>query len=329
MRLQGPSIIRLERNQQGVVVQIFIIAVIIFAVLVGYSVFAGRRRRELREQLQVDNTSTDTGPDFTAPRPVVREFHVRDTEALVTFGVPIPEGDVDEVLADLLVTEAVEVTREKAESLPIDQVRTVVALSGTGPTPVEVGRRDLEGPGELPPPLGVDHMLHFSKVGFDPIDRQFEASSGDVGFEAPPSHGDELGPIGAELRLPKAIEIGLRSQGVDPATMSAGELVRTLLSLFGHVVTSGEKPNTFFSDKAGQRTYIREEPQSPDGYPELDESVITQFMVDFGSSGANRGLLVTEKYGPFEVYDRERREPRVRFITRERLQKFVDSMALG
>jgi hypothetical protein len=172
-------------------------------------------------------------------------------------------------------------------------------------------------------------MLHFSKVGFDPIDRQFEEAASDAKFEAPPAHGDDLGSIGAELRLPKAIEIGLRSQGVDPDTMSAGELVRTLLTLFGYSVTTGEKPNTFFSEKAGQRTYIREEPHSPDAYPELDEHVITQFMVDFGSSGANRGLLVTEKYGPFEVYDRERREPRVRFITRERLQKFVDSMALG
>ena len=39
-------------------------------------------------------------------------------------------------------------------------------------------------------------------------------------------------------------------------------------------------------------------------------------------------MLVTEKYGPFMVYDKERREPRVRFITRERLQTFVDGFSL-
>jgi hypothetical protein len=29
------------------------------------------------------------------------------------------------------------------------------------------------------------------------------------------------------------------------------------------------------------------------------------------------------------IYDLERKEPRLRFITRERLQEFIDSMAIG
>ncbi|MDH3498873.1 MAG: hypothetical protein OEM97_02015 [Acidimicrobiia bacterium] len=309
--------------------EIFVAVVIVVVILVGFSVFAGRRRRELQAKVQVDLTGDRAVTDFVAPRPVVKEFHVRGTEALVTFAVPVPEGEKDDVLADLLLTEAVEVTREKSHSLPIDQVTTVVALAGTGATPVEVGRRALENPGELPPPLGVDHMLHFSKIGFDPLDKQFDDDAGRAGFVAPPAHGDQLAPIGTELRLPKAVEIGLRSQGIDPETMTAGEMVRTLLTLFGYSLSSGEKPSTFFSEKAGQRTYIREEPHAPDAHPELGESVVKQFMIDFASSGADRGLLITEKYGPFEVYERERREPRVRFVTRERLQKFVDSLALG
>jgi hypothetical protein len=40
-------------------------------------------------------------------------------------------------------------------------------------------------------------------------------------------------------------------------------------------------------------------------------------------------MYVSEKYGPFEIYDMERREPRIRFITRERLQKFVEAVSLG
>jgi hypothetical protein len=38
--------------------------------------------------------------------------------------------------------------------------------------------------------------------------------------------------------------------------------------------------------------------------------------------------LITDKYGPYMIYDKERRNPKLRFITRERLQPFVDSFAL-
>jgi len=52
-------------------------------------------------------------------------------------------------------------------------------------------------------------------------------------------------------------------------------------------------------------------------------------MVEFASAGTDRGMLVTDKHGPFEIYTLERREPRVRFVTRDRLQKMVDSLALS
>ncbi len=64
-------------------------------------------------------------------------------------------------------------------------------------------------------------------------------------------------------------------------------------------------------------------------YPELGEQAITGFLFDFASSGASRGLLVTDKYCPFSVYERERRDPRVRFLSRERLQQFVDAAAMS
>ena len=67
----------------------------------------------------------------------------------------------------------------------------------------------------------------------------------------------------------------------------------------------------------------------PGDHPELDESSIRRFMVEFGSAGADRGMLISDKYGPFEMYDLERREPRVRFVTRDRLQKMVDSLSLS
>jgi hypothetical protein len=37
---------------------------------------------------------------------------------------------------------------------------------------------------------------------------------------------------------------------------------------------------------------------------------------------------VSSKFGPFIIYGQEQREPRVRFVTRERLQKFIDAFSL-
>ncbi len=111
--------------------------------------------------------------------------------------------------------------------------------------------------------------------------------------------------------------------------MSARELVTGTLSLVGYVVSEGPVEGTWFAQKGAARTFIREIPHTDGDYPELDESALTSFMFEFQSSGAERGLLVTDKYGPFSVYEKERREPRVRFLTRERLQTVVDSLALG
>jgi hypothetical protein len=87
-------------------------------------------------------------------------------------------------------------------------------------------------------------------------------------------------------------------------------------------------PDSFRARRAGQTTFVRVVAHSAGAHPELDESAIRQFVVDFGGSGSDRGLLLSEKYAPFEIYDRERRDGRVRFVTRERLQGFIDAFAL-
>ena len=303
--------------------------VIAIGILVYFGLVANRRGREMREAAKSDiagGVGGELTQDLTAlKRPTVSSFRIDGVEAIVTFAVPLGEGDVDEVMADLLVAEAVEVLRDEAPGRSIDDVTTVVACAGSEPR--EVGRRSLEFPGSLPPALGFGHLLQFSKLGLDPIDGQFEGtlSAGtSVG-----SGSDDLGPIGETLVLPKAVDLGLRTRGLDPSTMHAGEFVLALLELFGYDVSSSELSGTYTATKAGRRTYIREEPHAPDGHPELDEAVINQFMFDFSSSGADRGLLVTEKWGPYEIYEREKRQPRVRFITRERLQGFVDALSLG
>jgi hypothetical protein len=141
-----------------------------------------------------------------------------------------------------------------------------------------------------------------------------------------------LGPAGADVVLPAQIESGLRLQGLDPVSITAGELVLGLLRLSGFTVSSATPVDgyeTYVASNPTGRTYVCVEPLGDTDYPELDESIINHFMVDFQQSGFDRGLLVSDKFCPFLVYEKERREPRVRFITRERLQQFVDSVALA
>jgi hypothetical protein len=264
--------------------------------------------------------------DLSGPRPSVVGMHVSGTEAQVTFDVPLPEGD-DSVLSELLVGEAIEVLRERRHSVPISTIDTVVAFAGR-PMPSEVGRASLPAAGVLPDASDAPSMLSLSAIAEDPLAADIDWSSS-VETGSVVSRGDDLGPISSELRLPKAIDTGLRTQGIDPATMSAAQLVTGTLSLIGYGVIEGPVGGTWYAEKGGSRTFIREVPHSAGDHPELDDEEISRFLFEFHSAGADRGLLVTDKFGPFSVYDKERREPRVRFLTRERLQRVVDSMALG
>ena len=262
------------------------------------------------------------------PRPKVVSFHVRDDVAEVTFDVPLPEDGADDVMKDLLVAEALEVVREKRHSLPISQVSKVTAFAGRGGPPVKVGTMELPTRGELPPPVVAAPQLQLGHVGYDPIDAQF-AEESEVPSTVTKSRSDTLGPIGTELRIPKAVEVGLRGQGIDPADMDSGQLVSGLLRLFGYAVVDGTAPGTYTASKGGSLTFVREVAHAPNDAPELDEKDMRTFLVDFIASKADRGLLVSDKYGPFSVYQMEKSEPRIQFVTRERLQKFVDALALN
>jgi hypothetical protein len=264
--------------------------------------------------------------DLSGPRPNVVGMNVSGSEAHVTFDVPLPEGN-DTILSELLVGEAVEVLRERRHSVPMASIDTVVAYAGR-PMPSEVGRTTLPAVGQLPEASETPSMLSLSTIAEDPLSAEIDWSA-DTGGGSVMSAGDDLGPIFNELRLPKAIETGLRAQGIDPTTMSAAQLVTGALSLIGYGIIDGPMEGTWYAEKGGARTFIREVPHVPGDHPELDDASIQRFLFEFQSAGADRGLLVTDKYGPFSVYEKERREPRVRFLTRERLQKVVDSMALG
>lgn len=311
---------------------------IVAVVILVLAIVLNRRRQALRAELGIEPPEKGRRTPKVAPqasleiehaRPEVSDFQVDGTVATVRFNVPYPpEGD--EVLADLLLGEAIEVVRERRHHLPLGNLTEVVAMGGRGSV-VEVGRTRLDTPGQLPPRVNPMGILNLSVLGRDPLAQSFseENTNADV-MPGTLAHErrDELGPLSQELRLPKAIDTGLRAQGIDPALASAGELVVGVLKLFGYQVSAAGLSG-WFANKGGDRTYIVEERHKPGDHPELDESAIRRFMVEFGTSGANRGLLVSEKYGPFEIHALERREPRVRFITRERIQKLIDSLAIS
>jgi hypothetical protein len=304
-----------------------IFLIILALVLGAIAVLTKRRSNTLRAR--VEGAQATAAIDADRPRPRVAAFHVRGDEAQVFFDVPLAEGEIDEVLGELLTNEALETVREKRHELPIDGVTTVVAFAGRGGEPRRVGAVSLEEPGVLPPPMVAAPSLHLGHIGFDPLEKQF---SDDLLQNAPSlassQREDALGPIGKELRLPRAVAVGLRAQGVDPATMTAAEMVHSLLRLFGYAVTSTDNPLAFKATKAGSTTYLREDPYQAGDHPEVDDVTMRAFVVEFVNSGAERGLLVSDKFSPFGVYEREKREPRIRFVTRERLQKFVDALSL-
>jgi hypothetical protein len=267
----------------------------------------------------------DAGTGHHAP---VGEFHVKGDEILVTFDVPLPE-ERDEVLEGLLVDEAVEVVREKRHTLPIEDANTIVVYAGRGDIK-EVGRARLPSPGVLPPPV-MGTGVSLTHVAHDPFAAPFDAEVDhsihyELRSETPE---DDLRPLGAELRIPKGLDRGMRALGVDPDSADGADLVLTLLKMFGYRVSEQAYPGSYLALKDGLSTFIATEGYQPGEPPEVSEAVIRRFLGDFNSSGADRGMLLSDRYAPFSIHEIENRQPKVRFITRERVQSFIDAMALG
>jgi hypothetical protein len=313
----------------------FIIVVLAGVGFLIYNMFRNRNRR-MKEAESQAKTAAATGLSVNrdlfeaeaghhAP---VESFHVVGDEARVVFDVPLDDED-DEVLNDLLVAEALEVVRQKRHTLPIDDVQHIVVSAGRE-NRREVGRHKLPSPGELPPPL-LDTGVSFSNIAHDPFAAHFddETDMGVIVGTTAPVPEDELGPLVDELKIPKGLDRGLRALGTDPAALGGPEFVIALLRMFGYGVTEQAYPGSYIATKDGRSTYIATDTYRSGDYPELDERVIQRFLGDFSSSGADRGMLNTDKYGPFLIHEIETNQPKVRFITRERTQRFIDSMALG
>lgn len=316
-----------------------IIGFVVLLAVAGFVLFRlfSSRKRRMEEAAQGGSTAPATGLAVSrdlfdsdgghhAP---VESFHVAGTEARVTFDVPLDDED-DEVLNDLLMDEAVEVVRQKRHTLPIDDVQHIVVFAGRDKVR-EVGRTKLPAPGELPPPA-LDTGLSFTHIARDPFAAPFDDERSDHGVTYATRSDvpeDELPPLRDDLKIPKGLDRGLRALGTDPDTLNGPDFVIALLRMFGYRVTEQAFPGSYIAIKDGVSTYVATDSYEKGEYPELDEKVIRRFLADFGSSSAERGMLISDKYSPFLIHEIEANQPKVRFITRERVQRFVDSMALG
>lgn len=269
---------------------------------------------------------TEPEPDPLSPLPNVKDLSVSGDLIRVTFGIPMVRDDP--IMADLLTYYALEAVRRERRRLALEGLEGLeVFVSHQGRVKM-VGSVAFDEPGRLPENMPVPEIVKLSEAVDDPLDKDFKAPAASKGSGGH-AEGERLAPLGAILKIPAKAESALRVQGVDPANMTAGELVRGILALRGYSVTPGPDAHTHHARKGSSTVFVREVPHTPGAYPELLEADMNRFVMDMLKSRMARGMLVTDKYGPFSVYRLERRDPRIRFVTRERLQKAIDALALG
>lgn len=289
--------------------------------------------------LSARGPAADTVRTESRPRPVLAEFHVRGAEATVCYDVPLPDGPVGDRLRDILAQDAMDVLREKKEhGLPIDHVDHIRVCGIRGSEQVEVAVLDLPATGQLPEVVAPELVPHASVSGYDPLARLDEETlQVDAGVVVP-SAAEGLPPIAEELHIPESVEASLRAMGTDPPEATLNELTLDLLRVGGYQISveraglmtlGGGAANVYHATKDGVRWLVVIVGHTKGEYPEVSEGDINAMLIAVARDNPNRALLVTDKFGPYVMYEKERRDPRCRFITRERLQTFVDSFALS
>jgi hypothetical protein len=268
------------------------------------------------------------------PSPIVTDFHVKGDTARTVFSVPLGDAPPGEHLTDLLCASAIEYVRtRKADGLPLDGVHYIEVSAMRGDDPEVVCTVDLPGAGELPDSrlnvlveLEHDPIAHVASVVADTT----------VSTSAPGTK--TLEPVSEFIELPGPTEAHLRSIGVDPTDMTLNDLVIGLLRVSGYDVTIGRsgvsvgsdgKASVYGLQRGGQNTLLVIYPHVVGTYPELDEKILSEFAVGVAQVNPDVAILVTDKYSPYAMYEREKRDKRLVFITRERLQAFVDSFGIS
>lgn len=271
------------------------------------------------------------------PKPIVNEFHVSGDTASTVFAVPLGTSEAGEHLKELLCASAVEYVRDKkTEGLPLDEVRHIQVSAMRGQEPEVLCTVDLPDPGVLPdrdekvlvepsqdPIAAVHSVIADATVA--------PQTSGDIGLE----------PIAETIELSGPTDAHLRSIGVDPASMDLDDLVLGLLRVSGYDVHLGRsgmsglagvkegKADVYGLMRDGKSTMLVILNHDESSHPELDDSVLARFAVEMAQINPDQAIFVTDKYSPYSLYEREKRDKRCLYITRERLQAFVDSFGMA
>lgn len=257
------------------------------------------------------------------------EFHVVDNEITIDFDVPLPSSGADGVLTDLLSHHALEIIKDrKHRGQPLEGIPVARVSATRSGELVEVAVLDLEQPFEfldIELPELVPLRL---TAGYDPLAKFGEKDGKDALPLAARSGGDDLAPIGEEIQLTAGLAAGFRSMGIDPASMTATDLGLGLLRLAGYELQE-RGDGTYVAIGQGTSTLVTFVNHEPGGYPELSAQAVNSFLIACSSSRTERGLLITDKYGPYLIYRKERASPGIMFVARERLQDFVDTIALS
>lgn len=305
---------------------VVVIAVLVIGLIgLAYRAFQSSGTAEALQEPESDPTVGST-----VRRPSVSEFHVKGETAAVVFDVPLGESEVGQHLTDLLSAAAIEDLRARvAEGLPLDGVHRIDVSAMRGDQPESVVVVELPSPSVLPDPI----RREAPRGGFMATLNEVVA---DTSVGARSEDHDTLEPVASFVKLTGPLEARLRMAGVDPSTMSLGDLTRGLLQIDGYTISDAGRvmatapgASVHTAVKPGERITVLIYPHAVGGYPEVSEKVFGEVGVVAGESKAQRVILVSDMYGPYSMYERERRDKRMAFITRERLQAFVDSFGLG
>lgn len=309
------------------------VAVIILLVAIAIAV-AGFTFNAIRVTGQsVERAVEASGPGSKRPMPSVVDFHVKGDTARTHFDVPLGDGPPGQHLSDLLSSAAVEYVREKThEGLPLDGVERIEVFATRAGEPELITTIDLPEAGTLPE---LDVMVLVAP-SHDPIAAVAEVIA-DTSVVTSTSSSSTLEPVYEFIELPGVVEAHLRSIGVDPASMSLEDLVLGLLRVGGYDVRDGnvgftmsdDKASVYTATRAGKTNAVVILPHEAGTHPELNERVLAEFSVGVTQTNPDQGVLITDKYSPYSMYERERRDKRLVFVTRERLQAFVDSFNVG
>jgi hypothetical protein len=268
-------------------------------------------------------------------RPEVTDFHVKGDTASMVFNVPLGESEAGQHLVDLLSAAAIEHVRElAADGLPLDGVARIAVSALRDGTPEQVTMVEFLEVGKLP---SHTDMPELHAVEHDPV-AVLASVVADESVSTTKTSSGTLEPVNSFLELTGPSEARLRAVGVDTSRMTHSELCHGLIRIGGYVI-NGAAPEQSLSSapdaevisvtRSGQRIQLVILSHTEGQYPEVDDRVFAELAVMAARADVDKVMLVTDKFSPYSMYEREKRSDALIFVTRERLQAFVDSFGLS